>query len=143
MVVLPVPLSAPAFEMWELLDPARLLVLIIEPGAPLGSGGSLLQRSFELTAAEARVAELVSAGLTSPQAARKLGVSPTTVKTQLKRVFDKTGVNSQVKLARLVGAFPAAEQLPLDDKNRSRPTHQRCGPGQLRRCGFSANRQYR
>jgi DNA-binding CsgD family transcriptional regulator len=118
LVVLPIPLPSPTFELWELREPPRVLVLIIDPGSYPGSVASLLQSSFRLTAAEARVAELVSAGLTGPQVAKKLGVSPTTIKTQLGRVFEKTGVNSQVALARLVGAFPAVEQL-FNGKTRS------------------------
>lgn len=35
-----------------------------------------------------------------------LGVSPSTVKTHLKRIFDKTGVHSQVGLARVLAALP-------------------------------------
>ncbi len=118
-VVLPVPLAPPAFEIWELLDPPRVLVLIIDPMAHPGSVSSLLQSSFKLTIAEARVVELISSGLTVPQAAGKLAVSPTTVKTHLKHVFDKIGVNSQVALARLIGGLPAIAQRPANGKDRS------------------------
>ncbi len=77
----------------------------------------MLQSAFGLTVAEARVADLVSGGLTGPQAAGKLGVSPTTVKTHLKHAFDKTGVNSQVALARLIGTLPAIGSTAANDKD--------------------------
>jgi DNA-binding CsgD family transcriptional regulator len=65
-----------------------------------------LQRAFGLTAAEARVAALVASGLSGPQAAKVLGVTPATVKTHLSHAFEKTGTRSQVGLARLLSALP-------------------------------------
>jgi DNA-binding CsgD family transcriptional regulator/PAS domain-containing protein len=106
LLVLPVPLPPPAFALWELLEPARVLVLIIDPSARSRAAASAIQATFGLTAAEARVAVLVGSGLSGPQAAATLGISPSTVKTHLKRCFDKTGVHSQVALARLLGALP-------------------------------------
>jgi DNA-binding CsgD family transcriptional regulator len=111
-VVLPVPLARPTFELWDLLEPPRVLVLVVDPAADLASASALLQSAFGLTIAEARVAGLVGGGLTTPQAASRLGVAPTTVKTHLRHVFDKTGVNSQVALARLIGALPPTAPVP-------------------------------
>ncbi|MGN6747222.1 MAG: helix-turn-helix transcriptional regulator [Xanthobacteraceae bacterium] len=110
LLVIPVPLPPPAFELWRLSEPARALVLVVDPTAhrqPMISG---LQRAFGLTTGEARVAVQVSNGLSGPQAARALGVTPHTVKTHLARCFDKIGVHSQVGLARLLSAWPATEQ---------------------------------
>jgi len=106
LLVLPVPLPPPAFELWNLLEPARVLVLIIDPAAQWRGKASTIQAVFGLTLAESRVATLVASGLTGPQAAQALGISITTVKTHLKRCFDKIGVHSQVALARLLAALP-------------------------------------
>jgi DNA-binding CsgD family transcriptional regulator/PAS domain-containing protein len=106
LLVLPVPLPPPAFALWELLEPARVLVLIVDPDAPSRAAASAVQATFGMTAAEARVAVLVGSGLSGPQAAATLGISPSTVKTHLKRCFEKTGVHSQVGLARLLAALP-------------------------------------
>jgi DNA-binding CsgD family transcriptional regulator len=38
-----------------------------------------------------------------------LGVSPATIKTQLKRCFDKTGTHSQAELSRLFTMFPPTD----------------------------------
>jgi DNA-binding CsgD family transcriptional regulator len=102
-----VPLPPPDFSLWELSDSARLLVLVIDPGARTLAAATVLQAAFGLTPAEARVATLIGSGLGGPQAAQALGVSPTTVKTHLARCFEKLGVRSQVELARMLSALPA------------------------------------
>jgi DNA-binding CsgD family transcriptional regulator len=106
LLVLPVPLPPPAFALWEMLEQARLLVLIIDPSAPSRATAAAIQSTFGLTAAEARVAVLIGSGRSGPEAAAVLGISPSTVKTHLKRCFEKTGVHSQVGLARILGALP-------------------------------------
>ncbi|GAB1717481.1 MAG: helix-turn-helix transcriptional regulator [Nitrobacter sp.] len=106
LLVLPVPLPPPAFELWNLLEPARVLVLIIDPSAQRRRKASTVQAAFGLTLAEARVAVLVADGLTGPQTADALGISLSTVKTHLKRCFDKIGIHSQVALARLLATLP-------------------------------------
>jgi len=106
LLVVPVPLPPPAFSLWELSDTARLLVLIIDPNARNLAAAVALQAGFGLTAAEARVATLIGSGLSGPQAAQVLGVSPATVKTHLGRCFEKLGVRSQVELARMLSALP-------------------------------------
>lgn len=66
---------------------------------------------YGLTPTEARVAlKTVKAG-TIAKAASALGISPETVRTHLKRVYDKTGINRQSALARLL-AFAAMTRLP-------------------------------
>jgi DNA-binding CsgD family transcriptional regulator len=106
LLVLPVPLPPPAFALWEMLEQARVLVLIVDPSAPSRAAASAIQTTFDLTAAEARVAVLIGSGLSGPATAAMLGISPSTVKTHLKRCFEKTGVHSQVGLARILGALP-------------------------------------
>jgi DNA-binding CsgD family transcriptional regulator/PAS domain-containing protein len=107
LLVVPVPLPPPAFSFWELTDTARLLVLVIDPGARSPAAATVLQAAFGLTPAEARVATLIGSGLSGPQAAQVLGVSPTTVKTHLGRCFEKLGVRSQVELANMLSSLPA------------------------------------
>ncbi|OJU06201.1 MAG: hypothetical protein BGN87_13115 [Rhizobiales bacterium 65-79] len=106
LLVLPVPLPPPAFELWNLLEPARVLVLVIDPAVQRKRNASTIQSAFGLTSAEARVAILVAGGLTGPQAAETLGISLSTVKTHLQRCFDKVGVHSQVALAHLLANLP-------------------------------------
>ena len=62
---------------------------------------------YGLTPAEARVAGLLAMGLGINGAARRLSLSENTVKMHAKRVFEKTGVTSQVELARFYGRLAA------------------------------------
>lgn len=52
-----------------------------------------------LTPAEARVAELVAAGLSYKQVAQQLQRAPATVRNQLQRVYDKLGLRGKTALA--------------------------------------------
>jgi DNA-binding CsgD family transcriptional regulator len=101
-----VPLPPPTFSLWELSDAPRILLLIVDPSARNLAVAPALQATFGLTNAEARVATLVGSGLSGPQAAQALGVSPETVKTHLARCFEKMSIHSQVELARIVSTIP-------------------------------------
>jgi DNA-binding CsgD family transcriptional regulator len=57
-----------------------------------------------LTSAEAAVAQLASEGKTNREIAETLFLSPHTVNTHLRHIFDKLGVNSRVSLTRMAGA---------------------------------------
>jgi DNA-binding CsgD family transcriptional regulator len=82
--------------------------------------GEVMRMLFDLTGAEARVFERLASGETSQQAASSLGTAPSTVKTHLLRIFDKTGVRRQSDLIQLAAALappireeagPEAKQL--------------------------------
>jgi DNA-binding CsgD family transcriptional regulator len=67
----------------------------------------MLVERFRMTAAEVRLAELLMDGLTPAGAAAKLEISIHTVRTYLKRLYNKMGVRAQ---AGLVRALLKAEQ---------------------------------
>jgi DNA-binding NarL/FixJ family response regulator len=48
------------------------------------------------------VADLVGLGMTSPQIARQLYLSPRTVQTHISHIFRKLGLSSRVELATMV-----------------------------------------
>jgi len=56
---------------------------------------------YDLTPAEVRVLELLAAGRTQAAIAQFLGVAPSTVKSHVLRLFDKTGARRQADLVRL------------------------------------------
>jgi DNA-binding CsgD family transcriptional regulator len=64
-------------------------------------------KSLGISAREYETLELIAAGLTNKEIARKLGVSPNTVKTHLARVYDKLGA------ARRTEAVKKAKDLAL------------------------------
>jgi len=55
-----------------------------------------------LSAREREVAELFASGLTDKDVARELGSSPSTVRNQLARIYEKLGISSKASLALLV-----------------------------------------
>jgi DNA-binding CsgD family transcriptional regulator/PAS domain-containing protein len=106
LLVLAVPLPRPSFSFWELVAPARILVVIVDPSAKPRATAAALRAAYGLTAAEARVALLLASGVAGSQMPAMLGVTSATIKTQLKRCFEKTGAHSQAELARLFTMFP-------------------------------------
>ena len=58
----------------------------------------LLQRHFDLTPAEARLALHLVAGETLRSAEAKLGITYETARTHLKNIFNKTGTSRQAEL---------------------------------------------
>jgi DNA-binding CsgD family transcriptional regulator len=77
--------------LWAQATKAELDRVGLRPAAPVGASG--------MTAAEARVAELVAAGRTNREVAGELFMSPKTVEAHLSRIYRKLGVRSRAELA--------------------------------------------
>jgi len=81
-------------------------VLILTPvSLPEAPPVELVQSLFDLTPAEARVARRLSAGDTVDEIALAGGVSPTTVRNQVRGVLEKTGCRRQAEVVALLGGF--------------------------------------
>jgi len=79
-----------------------VLVLIIDPErAPVGLENHLMTL-FKLTRAEARVASAIATGEGLVGVADSLGMLPSTARTHLHRVFEKTETQRQAELVKLV-----------------------------------------
>jgi DNA-binding CsgD family transcriptional regulator len=86
------------------LQRSEVLLFVADPGLQGHVAADLLQEAFGLTDREARVA-LATLQLGSlPAAAAELGIAPSTARSHLQHVFDKTGTRNQVALARLLDA---------------------------------------
>lgn len=84
---------------------ARSLV-VARPKRVRGAEIAALARSlFQLTISEARIASHVAQGHSPRIIATSCGISVGTVRTHLKRIFDKTGARSQSELAALLNSF--------------------------------------
>ncbi|WP_159730665.1 helix-turn-helix transcriptional regulator [Methylosinus sp. Ce-a6] len=79
-----------------------VLLVATELTAGAAPEATLLQGLFDLTPAEARVARAIVAGRTTLEIATDHGVSPETVRTQIRAVYAKTGASRQVELVRLL-----------------------------------------
>jgi DNA-binding CsgD family transcriptional regulator/PAS domain-containing protein len=91
----------------------RAIVTLFDPSAPRADSRGSLGELYGLTPAEADVCWRLGNGDSVEQIADELGVSRETVRSQLKRVFAKTGTHRQAELLRLVLAGPVS-WLPID-----------------------------
>ena len=80
---------------------ACVAVFLREIGDVSPLPAELFVRRYGITQAECRVLLLIVQGMTPQEAANALGVSLTTAKTHIARLFDKTGTQRQVDLVRL------------------------------------------
>lgn len=94
-------LPLPAREASE-----SLFALILSAfSANLESAGLMVASLFGLTEAERRVFEHIAAGLTVDEAADRLGIAASTVRTHLIRIFSKTETGRQAELVSLAAEF--------------------------------------
>ncbi|ACA16874.1 transcriptional regulator, LuxR family [Methylobacterium sp. 4-46] len=84
-------------------EPApRRLVILVDPKASTPVREIVLEKVFQLTAAEARLAAQLSTGMPLARIAKARGVSITTLRTQLAAIFEKTGTSRQAELVVLL-----------------------------------------
>lgn len=82
-------------------DGVRIAIVAEDVRAPADRAAAAAAR-FGLTGAEARVLALLCDGCAPSRMAERLAVAPTTVRTHLQRIFDKTDARRQSDVVRLV-----------------------------------------
>lgn len=90
--------------VWIVADMASA-ILFLEDRRPFDERIEIASRAFSLSAAQQQLALALCEGIDPSRYAKTHSVSPNTVRTHLKRVFEKTGVSSQVSLTRLLMSF--------------------------------------
>lgn len=80
----------------------QTILLLTDLAEPARIGTVQLRQIFGFTAAEARLAEQLSAGWTLAESSQHLGLSLETARTQLKTIFVRTGTHRQADLLRLL-----------------------------------------
>ena len=82
---------------------AAFIVLIKEANPATAASVAAVAKRYKLTPQEARVLRMVVDAGGVPLAADALNLSPTTVRTHIARIYDKTGARSQGALIKLLG----------------------------------------
>ncbi len=80
----------------------RIAVFLSDPLQAAEPPDRVISRLFDFTPAEARLATLLTNGLSLDEASAELGVSRNTARTHLRAMFAKTGVARQAGLVRLI-----------------------------------------
>lgn len=88
-----------------LVNRAAAAIFVSSATPALADAGTLVGQIFGLSAAEARVFDLIAQGQTPAEAAARLGIGVSTVRTHLLHIFDKTGVRRQADLVRLAAGL--------------------------------------
>jgi DNA-binding CsgD family transcriptional regulator len=101
--------------MSEGRTPCAIFISDPELGADTDEG--LLRSLYRLTVAEAKVAALLVRGYDAKGISKRLAVSFNTVRTHVKRVFEKTGTKRQSELVHLILCAPLSSRL------KGRPRH--------------------
>jgi DNA-binding CsgD family transcriptional regulator len=83
----------------------RVLIVARGPGRRQDEIEQLLEEAYALTASEARIAARLGAGESPDAIARARNVSPTTIRTQLRTIYQKMLLNRQVELAACISRF--------------------------------------
>lgn len=94
--------SLPREEVETIGDGSVKAAYIVTPGQDSTLSVALVEKLFDLTAAQARVAVLLAEGLSPGEIADQLSVSRNTVRTHIQHIYAKTGVNRQSALANLL-----------------------------------------
>jgi DNA-binding CsgD family transcriptional regulator len=94
------------------VEQAAVAIMFADPDQKQIATPTSIAKIFGLTMAESRlVAELLK-GNTLVKAARSIGISPNTAKTQLQSIFLKTDTSKQSEVVALVAANPVARLMP-------------------------------
>lgn len=83
----------------------RVLVVARGPGRRQGEIEQLLQEAYALTASEARIAARLGDGESPDAIAHTRHVSSTTIRAQLRSIYQKMDLNRQVELAARISRF--------------------------------------
>lgn len=92
--------------------PGVALVLVHDLAAPPLPDPQALAQVFGLTPGELRVAHQLAAGASAQDIARSHGVAVSTVRCQIRVLFDKVGVRRQAELVATLAALPARQHPP-------------------------------
>ncbi|WP_431202249.1 helix-turn-helix transcriptional regulator [Bradyrhizobium betae] len=94
------------FSARDIFARSTAVFIMMPVAAPNSPPVELVMSLFDLTPAEARVARGLAAGKTVDDLAGDNGVSPNTVRVQVRAVLEKTGCQRQTDVVALLGVSP-------------------------------------
>lgn len=83
-------------------EPGQVALYLSDPGAPFNASEEQLIHTFGLSRKEAGIAIALTNGLDLKEISTQKGVSLATIRTQLKGIFHKLGVNKQQDIIRIL-----------------------------------------
>ncbi|KAA0114930.1 helix-turn-helix transcriptional regulator [Methylobacterium sp. P1-11] len=89
----------------DVFGASAVLLILVHVGARAVPDDGLLNMLFDLTPAEARLLQALAGGLRLQSYAESVGVQPSTVRTQLTSIFNKTGTKRQAELLCIVASL--------------------------------------
>lgn len=95
------------FSARDIFASSTAVFVLMPVTAPASPPVELVMSLFDLTPAEARVARGLAAGKTVDDLAGDSGISPNTVRVQVRGVLEKTGCNRQTDVVALLGGISA------------------------------------
>src|SRR4051812_9464254 len=95
------------FSARDIFARSAAVFVLMPVAAPNSPPVELVMSLFDLTPAEARVARGLAAGKTVDDLAGDNGVSPNTVRVQVRGVLEKTGCQRQTDVVALLGGISA------------------------------------
>jgi DNA-binding CsgD family transcriptional regulator len=95
------------FSARDIFARSAAVFVLMPVAAPTAPPVELVMSLFDLTPAEARVARGLAAGRTVDDLAGDGGVSPNTVRVQVRGVLEKTGCQRQTDVVALLGGISA------------------------------------
>ena len=98
LLIRPIPLS----ECSDGVKRPSAVVFIRDPERNLHPSFELVQRLFHFTPAEAKLALLLTDGLSLDEAAEEMAIRKNTARAHLRSIFSKAGVKRQITLVRLL-----------------------------------------
>jgi DNA-binding CsgD family transcriptional regulator len=99
------PLTSSARQRTGRKLAAAAAIFIHKAALETRSAPTAIAEAFRLTMTEARVLFAIVEVGGAPEVAETLGIAPSTVRTHLGRIYEKTGVSRQADLVRLVAEF--------------------------------------
>ena len=104
------PLKPAARSYGDRPHEALAAVMVYKAGMEYPRPPDIIARFYNLTPTELRVLLAIVEIGGAPDVAAKLGIAPSTVRTHVGRLFEKTGTKRQAELVRLVAGFASPFQ---------------------------------